>query len=178
MHKQVAEFVLAATLLVPAAAAAETPKGEPYAPYAFLIGNWDFGPEAGGPAQGRTLFRWGPGKSYIWFATSLLVDGKEVPHFEGLLMWNGARKDLDMLVALNLDGSGAQEQGTLSIGSDGTAVREITSIGPSGAKGRFRQTFTPAGPDRILTKILRESAGGWVATFPGSDRFVMTRRKA
>jgi hypothetical protein len=176
MHKPFCGFVLAAALFVTAHAGAETPEKGPYAPYAFLIGSWDFAPETGGPAQGRTVFRWGPGKSYIWFATSLLVDGKEEPHFEGMLMWNGGRKDLDMLVALNLDGSGAQEQGTLSIGSDGTAVREITSIGPSGSKGRFRQTFTPAGPDRILTKILRESAGGWVATFPGSDRFAMTRR--
>jgi hypothetical protein len=92
-------------------------------------------------------------------------------------MWNGARKDLDMLVALELNGSGAQEQGTLSIQSDGTAVREITSIAPTGAKGRFRQTFNALGPDRIQTKVLRETAQGWVATFPGGDRLVMTRRR-
>jgi hypothetical protein len=156
--------------------AAPPPRG-PYEPYAFLIGSWDFGPESGGPAQGRMLFRWGPGKSYIWFATSLLADGKELPHFEGLLMWNGDRKDLDMLVALELNGAGAQEQGTVSVKPDGIVVREITSIAPTGTKGRFRQTFQASGPDRIRTTVMRETARGWVATFPGSDRLVMTRRK-
>jgi len=163
--------------LAAATTPAAPPPASPYAPYAFLIGSWDFGPESGGPAQGRMLFRWGPGKSYIWFATSLLADGKEEPHFEGLLMWNGARKDLDMLVALELNGAGAQEQGTLSVQPDGSAVREITSIAPTGAKGRFRQTFKALGPDRIQTQVLRETAQGWVATFPGSDRLVMVRRK-
>lgn len=180
MNKSRTAFLL---LTLGAALGARAPADEPassrspYAPYAFLIGNWDFGPEGGGPAQGRMLFRWGPRESYIWYATSLLVDGKEEPHFEGLLMWNGARKNLDMLLALDLNGLGGQEQGTLSIQPDGTAVREITSIGPAGAKGRFRQTFKSAGPDRILTSVLRESPGGWVATFPGSDRLAMTRRE-
>jgi hypothetical protein len=123
------------------------------------------------------LFRWGPSKSYIWFATSLLAGGKEEPHFEGLLMWNGERRDLDMLVALDLNGAGAQEQGTFSVRPDGTAVREITSIGPNGAKGKFRQTFEPLGPDRMRTSVMRRTPEGWVATFPGSDRMVMTRRR-
>jgi hypothetical protein len=160
---------------LPSGASGEERVSGPYAPYAFLIGSWSFGPESGGAAQGRILFRWGPNQSYIWLETSLLVDGKEEPHFEGLLMWNGARKNLDMLLAVDLKGGGAQEQGTLSIQPDGTAVREITLIGPSGSTGRFRQTFRPAGPDRILTSVMRDASGSWVATFPGSDRLVMTR---
>ena len=169
-------IALGVALTLPSGASAGDRSSGPYAPYAFLIGNWSFGPESGGPAQGRILFRWGPNQSYIWCETSLFVDGKEEPHFEGLLMWNGARKNLDMLVAVDLKGGGAQEQGTLSIQPDGTAVREITLIGPAGSTGRFRQTFKPAGPDRILTSVMRESSGSWVATFPGSDRLVMTRQ--
>ena len=49
---------------------------------------------------------------------------------------------------------------------------------PAGATARFRQTFQPDGPDRIKTRVLRETKDGWVATFPGSDRLVMTRRKS
>ena len=92
----VSGIVLATLLAAARPARAEAPAKSPYAPYEFLIGSWDFGPESGGPAQGRILFRWGPSKSYIWFATSLLAGDKEEPHFEGLLMWNGERKDLDM----------------------------------------------------------------------------------
>ena len=169
------------------ASGGETPN--PYAPYRFLIGKWDIAPESGGAPIARALFRWGPNQSYIWYGGSLLVKGVEVPHFEGLLLWNGVRKNLDMLLALDLDGGLVQEQGVMSIQSDGTVVREITAFysegeqpigqpvaGAGGAKARFRQTFKKAGPDRIRTSVMRESGKGWVATFPGSDRLVMTRQ--
>jgi hypothetical protein len=53
----------------------------------------------------------------------------------------------------------------------------MPAAGADGATARFRQTFQPDGPDRIKTRVLRETKDGWVATFPGSDRLVMTRRK-
>ena len=167
----------------------DTPTKNPYASYEFLIGAWDISPEAGGPPLARALFRWGPNRSYIWYAGSLLEKGEEVPHFEGLLLWNGVRKNLDMLLSLDLDGGYVQEQGTMSVETGGRVVREITAVysegsrpigqpvaGPSGAKARFRQTFQATGADRILTTVMREAGNGWVATFPGSDRLVMTRR--
>jgi hypothetical protein len=177
--------LLLAAVLSGKGARAEASKKGPYAPYAFLIGRWDVAPEGGGFAVARSSFRWGPKQSYIWYATSLLAGDQEQPHFEGMLLWNPVRKNLDMLLALDLEGGGrVQEQGSISIRADGTVGREITAYsagtGKDGAPGttsRFRQTFKPTGPDRILTNVMRKSAQGWVATFPGSDRLVMTRRK-
>jgi hypothetical protein len=161
----------------------------PYSPYEFLIGRWDIAPESGGPPVARATFRWGPGSSYIWYAGSLLVEGAERPHFEGLLVWNGVRKNLDMLLTLDLEGGLVQEQGRVFVENGGTVVREITATysegarpidhpaaGPAGATARFRQTFRKIGPDRISTQVMRQSGRSWVATFPGSDRLVMTRR--
>lgn len=183
-------FLAAALITVRAAAASaeSTPPG-PFAPYRFLIGEWDLAPEAGGPAAGIVRFRWGPNESYIWYATSLLLRGAERPHFEGILVWNGVHRNLDMLLSMDLEHGLVQEQGTVFVEPDGTVVREITASysegthpmgqpapGPGGATGRFRQTFKAAGPDRILTQALRDSGHGWVSTFPGSDRLVLTRR--
>jgi hypothetical protein len=136
--------------LLAAAASAGTAPASPCAPYAFLIGQWDVAPEAG-----------------------------------------GAHKNLDVLIALDLEGGRIQEKGVLRVQPDGSLVREITAsysegarpmgqpaAGPAGATARFRQTFKADGPDRVRTQVLRETKDGWVATFPGSDRLVMTRRKA
>jgi hypothetical protein len=172
-------------------AGAQVAASGPYAPYAFLIGEWDVASESGGPAAAVTRFRWGPNRSYLWFATSVVANGAEQPHFEGFLMWNGVRKNLDMLVAMDLQRGLVQERGVVSVAPDGTVVRDITasysegaplpprgqtSAGPAGATVRFRQTFKPVSPNRVLTTVLRESEQGWVPTFPGSDRLVMTRR--
>ena len=117
------------------------------------------------------------------------MDGVERPHFEGLLVWNGVRHELDMLLSVDLDRGLVSESGTVGIEADGTVVREITAIysegagplggkpaGAKGATGRFRQTFRRESADRIATRVLRASGKGWVATFPGSERLVMTRR--
>jgi hypothetical protein len=163
-----------------------------YAPYAFLIGEWEITPFGSQAPQAVTRFEWGPGRSYVLLQTSLIIDGKEVPHFEGMLMWNGVRKNLDMLLALDLEGGRIQEQGAVFVEPDGTVVRDITAyysegvrrmgdtqtVGPEGATAKFRQTFKSTGPDSILTTLMRQTEHGWVATFPGSDRSMMTRRAA
>jgi len=182
-------FRIGALWFAALAALSSAARADVYAPYAFLVGDWDIAPESGGPPVAAAELRWGPGRSYIWYVGSIVLDGKPQPHFEGMLLWNGVHKNLDMLLALDLHGGRAQEQGTVFVEKDGTVVREITALysegvqplgqpaaGPAGATARFRQTFKAAGPDRILTAVLRESPHGWVATFPGSDRLVMKRR--
>ena len=72
---------------------------------------------------------------------------------------------------------------------DGVVVREIAAyysegartpdgavVGARGASARFRQTFKAAGPDKIKTSLMRKGPNGWAATFPGSDKALMTRR--
>jgi hypothetical protein len=160
-----------------------------YTPYQSLIGTWDVIAPGAGVALGVQRFSWGPNHSYIWYAGSLMASGKEEPHFEGMLVWNGMHKNLDMLLAIDLKSGRAQEQGTFNIAADGTIVREITGIfsegvtpigqakvGTSGASAHFRQTYKPETADKFLTSILRETSSGWLATFPGSEQLVMTRR--
>lgn len=181
-------FVLAASTTAPAQEPA-TPGV--YAPYAFLIGEWDVGPP-GGAAAAVTRFRWGSARTYIWYSGSLLVNGREQPTFEGLLVWNGVRKNLDMLLVLEPASTRlVQEQGAVRIESDGTVVRDITvyysggnalpprwdqAAGPDGATAQFRQTFKRTGPDSIATSIMLKTTAGWMPSFPGSDQLVMTRR--
>ena len=182
--------IVLAALLSRAAPPAESAEQGPYAPYAFLIGEWLVAPEAGGPAGTVVRFRWGPGHSYMWYSASLLMGRAERPHFEGILMWNGVHRNLDMLMSLDLNGGRVQEQGTVSLAADGTVVREITAYysegvgmittgkraGAEGGVAHFRQTFKAESADRVLTSLMRESDAGWVPTFPGSDRLAMNRR--
>ena len=171
------------------AAAIETPIAKPYAAFQFLIGEWTVSAEGGGPAIGIARFRWGPNQSYIWCSSSFFLNGAERPHFEGLLMWNGVHKNLDTLIAMDLENGLVQESGVMSVGPDGTVVREVTAsysegvrpigqptAGPEGATARFRQTYRQAGPDKVVTRVMRQSGKDWVPTFPGSDRLEMTRQ--
>jgi hypothetical protein len=176
---------------VPAGAAvARAPAKSNYEPYRFLVGEWNVG-APGGAASAVARLRWGPNESYLWYSVATLSGGNELPHFEGMLMWNGVRKNLDMLLTLDLAGGNAQEQGTVSVQPDGTVVRDITAyyspgtrlpprfdtpVGAEGATVQFRQTVRPEAPGRIATSLMRKSGDGWVATFPGSDNLVMTRR--
>lgn len=169
----------------------EVPVPAAYEPYAFLIGEWNVGPE-NGAAAAVTTFAWGPRKTFIRYSGGLLVKGEERPAFEGLLVYNGVRRALDMLLVLELQsGSLVQEQGIVRAQPDGSVVREITvyyspgnalppdwttRAGAAGATSRFRHTFTPLTADRLATSILRESRGQWVPSFPGSDRLIMSRR--
>ena len=160
-----------------------------YAPYSFLIGEWDVRPEGGTQPMAVTRFTWGRGGAYILMSTSLFVRGREEPHFEGMLMWNGVHKHLDMLVALDLRAGRIQEQGRMYEQEDGVVVREIVAyysegartpdgavVGARGASARFRQTFKAVDPDHIRTSLVRKTPDGWNATFPGSDNALMTRR--
>ena len=169
--------------------AGQAQANDPYAPYAFLIGEWDVksGSDDGVVAVQRV--RWGPNRSYLWYSVALLSEGKEEPHLEGMLMWNGVHKNLDMLFAIDLRSGRSQEQGTISALNDGNLVREITAVhsegvptssgkavGPEGATRHFRQTYKQIGPDKIETSVMRKTDNGWIASFPGSDHLVMTRR--
>jgi len=166
-----------------------------YAPYEFLIGAWDVAPASGGKPFGVSRFRWGPNKSYIWYSTSTFDrDGSEVPHFEGILAYNGVRKNLDMLVELALGGSipgSIDETGTVSVQADGSVLRDITAsyaegaapsraqtAGSNGWSGHYRHTFKADGPDRVLMSMTKETDRGWEPTFPGADQIVMSRRNA
>jgi hypothetical protein len=169
------------------------PAGGVYTQYEGLIGTWDLTAPDGGQPVAMQRFTWGPNHSYIWYAGSLIgPDGKEQPHFEGILVWNGIHKNLDMLLTMDLRSGRAQEQGTFSVASDGTIVREITAVfsegvtpmgedqvGADGTSKHFRQTFKVEGPDQLITSVMRETNDGkWVATFPGSDKLIMKRRKS
>ncbi len=191
---RVAVFAMALWLLSGGVALAQSPAAPAaYAPYAFLIGEWNVAVQGGKPAA-VSRFRWSPAKTYIWYSGAILVKGEEVPSWEGPLVWNGVSKQLDFLIVLEPDsGNLVQEQGTVHVESDGTVVREITAFysegnavppkwdtaaGPEGASAQFRHTFKADGSDRILSTVMRKTADGWVANFPGSDRLVMTRRAA
>jgi hypothetical protein len=161
-----------------------------YAPYEFLIGEWDVKSEDNGPVVAVQRVRWGPNRSYLWCSVALLSDGREEPHLEGMLMWNGVHKNLDMLFAMDLKSGRVQEQGTMSVAKDGGLVRDITAVfsegvattsgkpvGPAGTTVHFRQTYKQMSPDKIETSAMHETADhSWVASFPGSDHLIMTRR--
>lgn len=181
--------ISAAALAHPTPPSAGAHAPTPYAPYTPLMGEWHVGRE-GQSAQLIERFVWAGGGSYIEFSAATLDGGHETPHFEGVLMWNGVRRALDMLVMLDLSPSArVLEGGTLQALPDGSFVREITAyysegqpragggvVTREGARMTFRQTFTPIDANHMRTAILRETANGWVPTFPGSDAMVMTRR--
>lgn len=187
MYRRLAPIVVALALV----AAPSVHADSPYAPYAFLIGDWNVSTTEGTPFMVARL-SWAANRSYIRYTASILSDKGEEPHFDGVLMWNGVAKNLDMLLMLDLTArAGAQERGTLSIAPDGTVVREIVAsysegMAPmgghkadaNGATANFRQTYRRLSADRIATTVMRKTAQGWLATFPGSDRLIMTRRPA
>ncbi len=170
-------------LAVSMGASAQGKPQNPYGPYAFLIGDWNVSSAAGGPPSAVMRFKWGPGQSYIWVTTSLVEGGAEKPHFEGMLMWNGLHKNLDMLFVIDLNYGLMQEHGTVSVQNDGTVVRDVQVVrdpgivkDPGDVESHSMQTFKATGPDSMITTIMRETPQGWVPGFPGSDHLVMTRR--
>jgi len=163
----------AAPVLAQQAPPAATAAANPYAPYDWLVGDWT---AQAGPGVLRELLTYGPNRSYIRFSVfTAPVNGPEHLHFEGIAMWNGKTRMLDYLFAVE-PGSGVQENGTIRAEADGTIVREVELISPTGKVGTFRQTFRRAGPDRMVTTLFRQTGKGWEPTFPGSERIEMTRR--
>jgi len=174
-----------------AAPSASAPQASPYDAYASLIGEWDIGPE-GQPTQMVERFAWAANRSYMTFRAATVANRVETPHFDGVLMWDGVEHRLNMLVMLDLSPSAqVTEKGYLYRDENGVFVREITAsysegtptasgspVGWAGSTGHFRQTFTVLGPDRMRTRVMHQTAGGWVPTFPGSDNLIMTRRRA
>ena len=195
MSKPLAALVAAICLGWTSGAAAheirtdKAPAGSPYAPYEFLVGDWGLTTKGSSEPIVTLRFKWGPNKSYLTYSAILLVKSVEQPHFEGMLVWNGVHKNLDMLLTIDMRRGLAQEQGTVSIGPDGVVVRDITAVysagaqqpgepvvGPDGATQRYRQTFRKVDANHVETNALREGAHGWAATFPGSEALLMTRK--
>lgn len=172
------------------AGADQAMKNPDFAPYAFLIGEWDIH-EQGSPPAAVTRAYWSGGGTSIRLETDLIVSGKSLPHYEGVLIWNPVRRDFDMLLNLDLNTAKVQERGRVNVSADGVVTREIIAsyapgvvgpdgkkVGPAGAEFEFRQIFTRLSDDEIETSMMRRTTTGWVATFPGSEEIRMTRRKS
>ena len=140
-----------------------------------LIGEWNVGPP-GGAAAFVERFSFGPERAYVWVAVALIRPaGDEHLHFEGLAAWNAATKRFDYLFAVE-PGSGVQERGEFYAGDDGSIVRDVLLTAADGSTAVFRQTFRDLRDGRFETTLMRKTADGWAATFPGSERLVMVRR--
>jgi hypothetical protein len=164
-----AAALLAAPTIADAHSVAQThflETAKPYAPYEFLIGDW-YSKLAGQDMVIHQQFKWGPAKSYIVYATYLVLPGKpEQLHFEGMMVWDGKSKALDFLFALQ-PGSGAQEKGTVTVQGDGSIVREAAMTAPDGDLDHFRQTFRKSDDGKVITSMMKQTATGWKLDPPG-----------
>ena len=173
MFKKMVLMGATAGLFVPAIASAHSVTqthfleiGKPYAPYEFLIGDW-YSKLASQNVVIHQQFKWGPGKSYITYASYLVLPGKpEQLHFEGMMVWNGKSKVLDFLFTLQ-PGSGAQEKGTIRAEADGTIVRDIAMTSSDADVDYFRQTFRKTAGGKVLTSMMEKTAKGWKLDAPG-----------
>ena len=157
----------------------------PYAPYAFLVGDWNVGAASGGAPFVTLRFHWSQHQAYLHYGAYI---GQQ-PHFEGMMMWNGAHRNLDVLIAMDMDHGLVQEQGTVSI-VNGAAVREniatysegVSAGGPlagvGGLTSRTRQTMRPIDADHIALTFETKTPSGWKPSMPGGDHLLMTRAKA
>nr|WP_295662121.1 hypothetical protein [Polymorphobacter sp.] len=162
----------------------QTAASDPYAPYSFLVGDWNVGDASGGAAFVTLRFQWAHDKAYLKYGAYI---GQE-PHFEGVMMWNGAHHNLDALVAMDMEHGLVQERGSVSI-IDGAAVRDSLATysegvsaggplaGPGGATSRTRQTMRPIDADHIALSFEIETPSGWKPAMPGGDHLLMTRAK-
>lgn len=168
--------LLAAASAAPVAASTPTSAAEaagPYQPFAFLVGEWVS--DEGGSTI-RQAIRWGPERAYLTYSTWLQqAGGPEQLHFDGIMAWNAKTRALDFLFAVE-PGSGILERGSVRAGADGTIVREVELIAPSGVASTFRQTIKPTGPDTAVSSLMALRNGSWEPTFPGSERIEMKRR--
>jgi hypothetical protein len=173
-----------------AAPASALATSDHYSPYRFLLGEWEIGPEGQPPFMVMRM-NFGRNESYLWYSASLVHGGTEEVHFEGMLLWNGVRGNLDLLLSLDPARGRVQERGIMRAEADGMLVREIIGtyssgetlmwngqrVGHHGAEIQFRQTYRAISPDEVLTVIMRKEGDSWVPTFPGSDHIIMRRKK-
>src|SRR5262249_22739726 len=130
----------------------------PYAGYAFLIGEWDTPQAAGGIHQSLS---WGPSNSYIWYRVYNRENGGAEEHLdqEGIMTFNARDNDLDFLFVHEPSSLG-QEQGRVHVEADGSVVRETTAIAGDGTVTRFRQTWRSTGANTAVTSLMRQNADG------------------
>jgi len=153
---------------------APTKIANPYSAYEFLIGDWYTKPSGGPDLRIHQQFAWGTEKGSIKYTTLTNVGAApEAIHFEGLLVWNGATKGLDYVIAVE-PGSGGQEKGTLHVEADGAVVREVLLTRADGKTAQFRQRFWREN-DAVFTSLMRKTDKGWEPNFPGSERLAMSR---
>jgi hypothetical protein len=151
----------------------------PYAPYVFLIGDWDT--QTPGTAMEGSIhqtFRWGPSNSYIQYTIHNSTRGQttEQLHQDGMMIFNAATHTLEFLF-VHEPGSFGLEKGTLHAEPDGSLVRETTAVEGDGTINHFRQTFRRTGANTAVTTLMRQNADGtWAPNFAGADNLVMTRR--
>jgi hypothetical protein len=157
-------------------AASDTASPAAYATLSPLIGEWNVGPE-GAPAAFIERFSWGTSRAYIWLSVALVQDsGSEHLHVEGPIVWNAASRRYDYLFSVE-PGSLVQEKGEIYAVDGGVIVRDVLLTAADGATSRFRQTFRTLDGGRMETSLMRQTADGWVPTFPGSERLIMERRE-
>ena len=153
---------------------APTKIANPYNAYEFLIGDWYTKPSGGPDLRIHQQFAWGTEKGSIKYTTLTNVGAApEAIHFEGLLVWNGATKGLDYVIAVE-PGSGGQEKGSLHVEADGAVVREVLLTRADGKTAQFRQRFWREN-DAVFTSLMRKTDKGWEPNFPGSERLAMSR---
>lgn len=139
---------------------------KPYAPYEFLIGDW-YSKLPGTDMAIHQQFKWGPGKSYLVYASYLVPAGKaEQLHFEGMMVWNGKSKKLDFLFAVQ-PGSGDQEKGTVEVQADGSIVRTVELTGADADRDQLRQIFRKLRDGKVTTSVMEQTVQGWTMNPPG-----------
>jgi hypothetical protein len=148
-----------------------------YAPYAFLIGDWNSEVAGAHAFSIRQTYSWGHDHADIQAAAYVLIPGREEDlHFEGIMTWNQAHQNLDFLF-MHEPGTGGQEAGVIHTETDGSIVREITETTGTGVVRHSRQTWRRVNDNTLVTSMTHQNAdGSWAPNFPGSDNLVMTRR--
>jgi len=154
----------------------------PYAPYSFLIGDWDVATAANARPFVRLKYHWAPNRAYIECGAYI----GDAPHFEGMMMWNGVRHQLDVLLATDMKHGLAQESGTAAIEGGAFVQNTLATYsagvgadehvaGVNGSTQRMREIMRPVDANHIALSFEVETSTGWKPVMPGADHLVMTR---
>jgi hypothetical protein len=115
LRARIANAALTLLIITPLCAAETDTPESPYAPYAFLIGEWDVTPEAGGPTAAVVSYRWGPNQSYIFNSVSELRNGVPMPHLKGIMIYTRITRMLETLVEIDLIKGHVLEKGSFTL---------------------------------------------------------------